>query len=91
MPSVDPQSVTFWLHRWQDGADGALEQLTNLIYADLRRLAAHHLRAENPGHTLQATALVHELYLRISSVRFRGVFNRIGEAVGPSAIARLSL
>jgi RNA polymerase sigma factor (TIGR02999 family) len=69
MEQGDSKSVTFWLHRWRDGADGALEELTHLVYADLRRLAAHHLRTENSGHTLQATALVHELYLRISSVQ----------------------
>ena len=65
----EAQSVTFWLQRWHDGADGALDELTRLVYDDLRRLAARYLRAENPGHTLQATALVHELYLRISSVQ----------------------
>ena len=64
-----PESVTFWLRRWTDGSEDALEQLTRLVYADLRRLAAWYLRSEDPGHTLQATALVHELYLRISSVQ----------------------
>lgn len=63
------QSVTFWLQRWHDGTDGALEQLTHLVYDDLRRLAARYLRDEGPGHTLQATALVHELYLRMASVQ----------------------
>ena len=62
-------SVTFWLQRWRDGTDGALEQLTRLIYDDLRRLAARYLRDEGPGHTLQATALVHEMYLHIESVQ----------------------
>jgi RNA polymerase sigma-70 factor, ECF subfamily len=69
MGAEDARSVTFWLQRWRDGTDGALEALTGLVYNDLRRLAARHLRAEEPGHTLQATALVHELYLRISSVQ----------------------
>jgi RNA polymerase sigma factor (TIGR02999 family) len=63
------ESVTFWLQRWHAGDDGSLEQLTRLVYGDLRRLAARYLRDETPGHTLQATALVHELYLRISSVQ----------------------
>jgi len=67
--SGGPQSVTFWLHRWRDGDNGALDELTRLVCADLRRLAAHHLRSEMAGHTLQATALVHELYLRISSLQ----------------------
>lgn len=47
----------------------ALEQLTRLVYGDLRRLAGRYLRDEQPGHTLQATALVHELYLRLSSLQ----------------------
>jgi RNA polymerase sigma factor (TIGR02999 family) len=43
--------------------------LTRLVYRDLRRLAQRFLGDENPGHTLQATALVHELYLRLGSVQ----------------------
>lgn len=69
MHAETPRSVTFWLQRWHAGSDGALEQLTKLVYADLRRLATHYLRDEQPDHTLQATALVHELYLRIHSVK----------------------
>jgi RNA polymerase sigma factor (TIGR02999 family) len=62
-------SFTFWLGRWQEGSEDALDQLTRLVYADLRRLAARYLQDEGPGHTLQATALVHEFYLRISSLQ----------------------
>ena len=43
----------------------ALEALMPLVYAELRRLAAHYLRGERPGQTLQPTALVHEAYLRL--------------------------
>jgi RNA polymerase sigma factor (TIGR02999 family) len=64
-----PESVTFWLRSWRGGSNAALDELTRLVYADLRRLAGRYLRDEQPGHTLQATALVHELYLRISSVQ----------------------
>jgi RNA polymerase sigma-70 factor, ECF subfamily len=62
-------SVTFWLQEWHAGSDGALDELTRLVYGDLRRLAARHLRDEQPGHTLQATALVHEMFLRVSSLQ----------------------
>jgi RNA polymerase sigma-70 factor (ECF subfamily) len=62
-------SVTYWLQRWHTGSDGALEELTRLVYADLRRLASRYLRDEQPGHTLQATALVHEMYLRLASMQ----------------------
>ena len=61
------ESVTFWLNQWHHGTEGALEELTRLVYEDLRRLAAHYLQDEHSAPTLQATALVHELYLRISS------------------------
>ena len=69
MSVAAPESVTFWLQRWRDGEDSALERLTALVYDDLRRLAASYLRDEEAGHTLQATAVVHELYLRLSSVQ----------------------
>lgn len=63
------ESVTFWLNQWREGKEGALDQLTRLVYQDLRRLAGHYLRDEHAAPTFQATALVHEFYLRISSVR----------------------
>jgi RNA polymerase sigma factor (TIGR02999 family) len=55
------------LHRWRDGDKDAGNQLIALLYPDLRRLAAHYLRQERPGQTLQPTGLVHELYLRLFS------------------------
>jgi RNA polymerase sigma factor (TIGR02999 family) len=69
MDSQAPASVTYWLQRWRTGSDGALEELTRLVYADLRRLASRYLRDEQAGHTLQATALVHEMYLRMASMQ----------------------
>ncbi len=69
MAAVTSGSITLWLQRWQEGSEGALDELTRLVYYDLRRLAAYHLRGEHPGHTLGATELVHELYLRISSLQ----------------------
>ena len=61
--------VTELLRRWRDGDPNALGQITEAIYEELRRIAGHYLRNERPGHTLQATVLVHELYLRLDSVR----------------------
>jgi RNA polymerase sigma factor (TIGR02999 family) len=63
------ESVTRWLELWRDGNAEALERVTNLVYQDLRRLAAYHLKGESDADNLQATALVHEVYLRISSLR----------------------
>jgi len=67
MDQANLDSVTFWLQRWQGGSDDALDEVTRLVYRDLRRLAQKYLGDEDPGHTLQATALVHELYLRLAA------------------------
>ncbi len=63
--AVVSESVTGWLVQWGQGDDAALHKLTPLVYAELHRLAAGYLRQERAGHTLQATALVHEAYLQI--------------------------
>src|SRR5215471_7429832 len=57
--------LTHLLARWAEGDEQALEDLTPLVYKELRRLAASHLRKERKSHTLQPTALVHEAYLRL--------------------------
>ena len=57
--------VTQLLTDWSNGDNKALDRLTPLVYAELRRLANHYLRREQVNHTLQATALVHEAYLRL--------------------------
>ncbi len=59
------QPVSELLVRWKQGDQEALEALLPLVYDELRRLAHHHLEAERAGHTLQSTALVHEVYLRL--------------------------
>src|SRR5262245_30022729 len=61
----DPRQVTTLLIDWRRGDSQASEQLLSLVYQELRRIAARHLRMERAGHTLQPTALVHELYLRL--------------------------
>jgi len=60
-----PGQVTRLLRQWSGGDGQALEQLVPIVYNELRRLAHYHLRRERDGHTLQATALVHEVYLRL--------------------------
>lgn len=57
--------VTKLLSTLDSGDPHAGDQLLLLVYDELRRLAARHLAHENPGHTLQPTALVHEAYLRL--------------------------
>jgi RNA polymerase sigma factor (TIGR02999 family) len=61
--------ITQLLVKWSEGDDHALEQLTLLVYEDLRRLAATYLRGRIQGNTLQATALVHEAYLELLEMR----------------------
>lgn len=69
--------VTTLLLRWRAGDEAALDQLLPLVYSALRRLAARQLRDERSGHTLQATALVHEAYLKILGSDAGLVENRI--------------
>jgi RNA polymerase sigma factor (TIGR02999 family) len=59
------QPITRLLLEWREGNEVALEQLTPLVYNELRKLASRYLGRERPGHTLQPTALVHEAYLRL--------------------------
>ena len=61
--------VTQLLLAWGQGNEAALEQLMPLVHNELRRLARRHMGHERPGHTLQATALVNEAYLRLIDVR----------------------
>src|SRR5258705_4134241 len=61
--------VTQLLRDWSDGNSAAREELLQLVYTPLRELAGYHLRRERDGHTLQPTALVHELYLKLIKQR----------------------
>ncbi len=61
--------VTLLLAAWAKGSQQALDELTPLVYKELRQLAASYLRKERQGHTLQPTALVHEAYLRLVDQR----------------------
>jgi RNA polymerase sigma-70 factor, ECF subfamily len=64
MPGL-PQVVTRLLIDWSKGDKAALDQLIPLVNAELRRLARHHMSRENPGHTLQTSALINEAYIRL--------------------------
>jgi len=59
------EMVTSLLRRWRGGDREAGDQLMEQLYPELRRLAASYMRSERPDHTLQPTALVHELYLKL--------------------------
>jgi len=64
-PVPDRQIVTQLLHEWGNGNKQALDQLMPIVYDQLHKLASNCLRSERPDHTLRATALVHEAYLRL--------------------------
>jgi RNA polymerase sigma factor (TIGR02999 family) len=63
-----PSEITRLLRAWGRGDPAALDRLTPLVYEQLRRLAANHMRKEQAGHALQPTALVHEAYLRLVKI-----------------------
>ena len=65
MSNSPPNDVTALLLSWSDGDRDAPAKLMPLVYEELRRLARDHLRRERPDHTLQPTALVNEVYLRL--------------------------
>jgi RNA polymerase sigma factor (TIGR02999 family) len=54
------------LERFRAGEEAALNELVTVLYSELRRIASRHLRRERTGHTLQTTALVHEVYLKLA-------------------------
>jgi RNA polymerase sigma factor (TIGR02999 family) len=60
-----PPNITHVLERWSNGEQSALDELLPLIYKELRRLAASYLRRERRDHTLQPTALINEVFLRL--------------------------
>jgi RNA polymerase sigma factor (TIGR02999 family) len=65
MTDGSSKNITQLLRSWGEGDEEALQRLTPFVYQELHRLAAHYMRLERPGHTLQATALINETYLRL--------------------------
>src|SRR6202011_3771553 len=69
MAAPSPQDVTQLLMAWSNGEQDALEQLIPLVYNELRRLAHRYMAGERREHTLQSTALVHEAYEPLISLK----------------------
>jgi RNA polymerase sigma factor (TIGR02999 family) len=65
VPSTSSHEITRLLQEWCAGSYGALDQLLPLVYEELHRAARRQMARENSGHTLQTTALIHEVYLRL--------------------------
>lgn len=69
-------SVTQLLEQWNNGDREALDKLMPLIYEELRKMAKRYMGRQNPGHTLQTTALIHEAYLRMVKQKEKRFENR---------------
>jgi RNA polymerase sigma-70 factor, ECF subfamily len=67
--TIEEEQVTKLLQAWSRGNRAALDRLTPLVYAELRKLARTHMARELPGHTLQPTALINEAFLRLIHIR----------------------
>src|SRR5262244_224976 len=65
MTASSSHTVTQLLRAWRLGDAAALDQLVPVVYQKLRRLARHYMAGQKPGHTLQATALVNEAYVKL--------------------------
>ena len=61
--------VTGLLKAWRSGDQAALDRLSAIVYEELRRIARRYMKNEWPGNTLQTTALVNEVYLRLVDVK----------------------
>ncbi len=66
MPTISPQDVTRLLADWGRGDRTALDKLLPVVHAELRQIARRQMKQERAGHTLQATALVNEAYLKLA-------------------------
>ena len=69
MEPAKSAEVTGLLKAWSSGDQAALDRLTAVVHGELHRIARRYMRNERPGNTLQATALVNEVYLRLVGVK----------------------
>lgn len=66
--AVQPERISQLLADWANRDPNARARLVTLVHGELRRLAHHYMRGERAGHTLQTTALINELYLRLAGI-----------------------
>src|SRR5215469_1993684 len=74
---VPTTSISALVNQYARGDKNALNRLLPLVYSQLRRIAQKHLRDERPGHTLQPTALVHEMYARLAGQETPDLHDRV--------------
>lgn len=75
-PSLTPSEVTVLLQAWSEGDTQALQRLMPVVYEELRRVAARQMAGERPSHTLQTTALIHEVYVRLVDLKSVSIKSR---------------
>jgi RNA polymerase sigma factor (TIGR02999 family) len=93
MPCANPETTTALLAQVREGGDRGAEarnRLLPLVYEELRDLAEHYMRAQNPAHTLQTTALVNEAYIRLVAREAQGWESR-AHFIGVAAKAMRSV
>jgi RNA polymerase sigma factor (TIGR02999 family) len=76
MTPNDPGEITRLLEEWREGDRSAFDRMVPLVYGELHRIAEGLMRRERDGHTLQPTALLHELYFRLAQQRRVGIEDR---------------
>jgi RNA polymerase sigma-70 factor (ECF subfamily) len=72
----DPPNITQLLKRWNNGEENARDELIKIVYSELHKIATNYLRRERREHTIQPTALVNELFLKLSEQRSMSWQNR---------------
>lgn len=72
-----PGEITMLLRQLQAGDDGAWERLSEQVYPELHRIAEAHFRGERPGHVLQPTALIHEVWLKLIALNSVRIEDRL--------------
>jgi RNA polymerase sigma factor (TIGR02999 family) len=75
-PSFNPSEATALLQAWSRGDAQALQRLMPVVYDELRRVAARQMAGERPSHTLQTTALIHEVYVRLVDLKSVSIKSR---------------
>jgi RNA polymerase sigma-70 factor (ECF subfamily) len=75
-PKETPPPLTLLLNRMRQGDSSAGDQAVAVVYEELHRIAVREMRSERPGHTLQATALINEVYLRLVAAGSLEIQNR---------------
>ena len=76
MKVESPNEITQLLNNWSNGDELALEQMMPLVYEELRKMAKHYMQSQRSDHTLQPTALIHEMYVKLAGSQEQNWKNR---------------